>query len=143
MTVQLSQPDFQRLTRIVQQLPDFANVRDRQSLVAGALEGVPQANIILARLDLDGTPMKVSVDVVRFLSQFGQVAYGKEALGVFLNYIQPFTGDEDSEFIMGLFEKYPLDTPVSPTRLIARWRGTTSVAEIQEQIIGEDTLRHV
>lgn len=143
MTVQLSQPDFQRLTRIVQQLPDFANVRDRQSLVAGALEGVPQANIILARLDLDGTPMKVSVDVVRFLSQFGQVAYGKEALGVFLNYIQPITGDEDSEFIMGLFENYPLDTPVSPSRLIDRWRGTTSVAEIQEKIIGEDTLRHV
>ena len=84
--------------------------------VAGALEGVPQANIILARLDLDGTPMKVSVDVVRFLSQFGQVAYGKEALGVFLNYIQPITGDEDSEFIMGLFENYPLDTPVSPSR---------------------------
>ncbi|MDJ0746552.1 MAG: trypsin-like peptidase domain-containing protein [Xenococcaceae cyanobacterium MO_167.B27] len=143
MTVQLSQPDFQRLTRIVQQLPDFANVRDRQRLVAGALEGVAQADVILARLSLDGTPMGVSVEVVRFLSQFGQVAYGKEALGVFLNYIQPFTGDEDSEFIMGLFENYPLDTPVSPTRLIDRWRGTTSVAEIQEKIIGEDTLRHV
>ncbi|KAF3884056.1 MULTISPECIES: hypothetical protein [Nostocales] len=29
MTVQLSQLDFQRLTRIVHNLPDFANVRDR------------------------------------------------------------------------------------------------------------------
>ena len=29
MTVKLSQPDFNRLTRIVQNLPDFANVRDR------------------------------------------------------------------------------------------------------------------
>ncbi|MEH1781986.1 MAG: trypsin-like peptidase domain-containing protein [Nostoc sp.] len=37
MTVQLSQSDFQRLTRIVQNLPDFANVRDRHRLVAGAL----------------------------------------------------------------------------------------------------------
>ncbi|MEQ9671284.1 hypothetical protein [Coleofasciculus sp. G2-EDA-02] len=42
MTVQLSQPDFLQLTRIVQNLPDFANVRDRRRLVAGALESLPQ-----------------------------------------------------------------------------------------------------
>jgi len=143
VTIQLDQPDFQRLTRIVQNLPDFANVRDRRRLVAGALEGVPQADVILARLDLDGAAMGVSVEVVRFLSQFGQVAYGKEALSVFLNYIQPFTGDEDSDFIVELFQKYPLDVPATPDRLIDRWRGTSSVAEVQEKIIGENTLRDI
>src|SRR5512139_175082 len=101
MTVVLSNPDFQHLARIVQALPDFANVRDRRRLVAGALEGAERADTILARLDLDGTPMGVAVEVVRFLAQFGQVAYGKEALGVFLNYIQPFVGDEDAAFIAG------------------------------------------
>ena len=74
MSTQLSQTDFRQLTRIVQNLPDFANVRDRRRLVAGALEGVPEADVILARLDLDGTPMGVAVEVVRFLAQFGQVA---------------------------------------------------------------------
>ncbi|MBD2066001.1 trypsin-like peptidase domain-containing protein [Leptolyngbya sp. FACHB-671] len=143
MTVQLNQPDFRRLTRIVQNLPDFANVRDRRRLVAGALEGVPQVDVILARLDLDGTAMGASVEVVRFLSKFGQVAYGKEALSVFLNYIQPFTGDEDSDFILELFQKYLLDVPATPDRLIDRWRGTSSVADVQEKIIGEDTLRHI
>jgi hypothetical protein len=143
VTVQLSQPDFQRLTRIVQNLPDFANVRDRRRLVAGALEGVPQADVILARLDLDGAAMGISVEVVRFLSQFGQVAYGKEALSVFLNYIQPFTGDEDSDFILELFQKYPLDVPATPDRLIDRWRGTSSVVDVQEKIIGENTLRDI
>lgn len=143
MTVQLDQPDFQRLTRIVQNLPDFANVRDRRRLVAGALEGVSQADVILARLDLDGTPMGISVEVVRFLSQFGQVAYGKEALSVFLNYVQPFTSDEDSDFIFELFQKYPLNLPATPDRLIDRWRGTSSMADVQEKIIGENTLRHV
>ncbi len=143
MTVQLSQPDFQRLTRIIQNLPDFANVRDRRRLVVGALEGVSQVDVILGRLDLDGSPMGISVEVVRFLSQFGQVAYGKEALSVFLNYIQPFTSDEDSEFILELFQKYPLDTPATPSRLIDRWRGTTRVADVQENIIGENTLRHI
>ncbi|NER21447.1 MAG: hypothetical protein F6J96_12205 [Symploca sp. SIO1C2] len=34
MTIQLSQPDFRRLTSIIQKLPDFANVRDRIRLVA-------------------------------------------------------------------------------------------------------------
>ena len=68
--VQLSQPDFRHLTNIVQNLPDFANVRDRRRLVVGALEGAPKADVILARLELDGTPMAVSVDVVRTLSQW-------------------------------------------------------------------------
>ncbi len=143
MTVQLSQPDFQRLTRIVQNLPDFANVRDRRRLVAGALQGVSQADIILARLDLDGAPMGVSVEVVRFLAQFGRVAYDKEALAVFLNYIQPYTGDEDKDFIVELFQNYPLDVPVSPSRGIGNWKGMDSTADIKEKIIGENTLRDI
>ncbi len=142
MTIQLDQSDFQRLIRIVQNLPDLANVRDRRRLVAGALEGVPQANVILARLDLDGSPMAISVEVVRFLSQFGQVAYGKEALSVFLNYIQPFTGDKDSDFILELFQKYPLNVPAILDRSIDRWRGS-SVADVREKIIGENTLRDI
>lgn len=143
MTVQLSQPDFQRLTRIVQNLPDFANVRDRRRLVAGALEGVPQADTILARLDLDGSPMGVSVEVVRFLAQFGRVAYDREALAVFLNTIQGFTGDEDRDFILELFQKYPLNVPASRNREIDNWKGTDSVADVKERIIGENTLRDI
>lgn len=143
MTVQLSTPDFQRLTSIIQNLPDFANVRDRRRLVAGALQGVAQADIILARLDLDGAPMGVSVEVVRFLAQFGRVAYDKEALAVFLNYIQPYTGDEDKDFIVELFQNYPLDVPVSPSRGIGNWKGIDSTADIKEKIIGENTLRDI
>ncbi|MBE9257081.1 trypsin-like peptidase domain-containing protein [Dolichospermum sp. LEGE 00246] len=143
MTIQLSQTDFQGLSRIVQNLPDFANVRDRRRLVAGALEGVAQADIIMARLDLDGTPMGVSVEVVRFLAQFGRVAYDKEALAVFLNYIQPYTGDEDKDFIVELFQNYPLDVPVSPSRGIGNWKGMDSTADIKEKIIGENTLRDI
>jgi V8-like Glu-specific endopeptidase len=143
MAVTLARSDFQYLTRIVQNLPDFANVRDRRRLVAGALEGVERAETILARLDLDGTPMGVAVEVVRFLAQFGQVAYGKEALGVFLNYIQPFVGDVDAAFLTALFQTYPLDALATPGRPIDRWRGTDSPAAVQEKIIGENTLRPI
>ncbi|WP_446378938.1 hypothetical protein [Coleofasciculus sp. E2-BRE-01] len=34
----------------------------------------------MTRLDLDGSPIVASVEVVSFLSQFGQVADGKETL---------------------------------------------------------------
>lgn len=88
MSVQLSREHFSRLTRIVQNLPDFATVRDRRRLVTGALAGAPKADVVLARLDLDGPPMGVAVEVIDTLARFGQVAYGKEALGVFLNAIQ-------------------------------------------------------
>src|SRR5262245_52144593 len=134
MSINLSRPDFQQLTRIIQTLPDFATVRDRRRLVAGALEGVERADVILARLDLDGTPMGVAVEVVRFLAQFGQVAYGKEALGVFLNYIQPFVGDENAAFIAGLFQTYRLDAPAIAAKPIDRWRGSENPAEVQEKI---------
>ncbi|WP_199331314.1 MULTISPECIES: hypothetical protein [unclassified Calothrix] len=143
MTVQLSTSDFQHLTRIVQNLPDFANVRDRRRLVAGALQGVAQADVMLGRLDLDGTPMAVAVEVVRFLAQFGRVAYDKEALAVFLNYIQPFTGDDDTDFIVELFQKYPLDVPASPNRVIDNWKGMDTTSDIKEKIIGENTLRDI
>ncbi|WP_414622785.1 trypsin-like peptidase domain-containing protein [Calothrix sp. CCY 0018] len=143
MTVQLSTPDFQRLTRIIQNLPDFANVRDRRRLIIGVFEGTPQANTILGRLDLDGTPMSVSVEVVRFLCQFGRVAYDKEALAVFLNHIQPFTGDEDTDFIVELFQNYPLDVPASVSRGINNWKGIDNTADIKEKIIGENTLRDI
>jgi S1-C subfamily serine protease len=143
MSIQLSQPDFRQLTRLVQNLPDFATVRDRRRLVAGALEGVARADLLLARLDLDGTPMGVAVEVVRFLAGFGQVAYGKEALGVFLNYLQPLVDETDAAFIDALFQRYPLDAPAAPARPLDHWRGSESPADVQEKIIGENTLRHI
>src|SRR4051812_40889051 len=102
MSVRLSHHDFRLLTQIVQNLPDFGTEHDRRRLVAGALEGAPKSDLIMARLDLSGSPMSAAVEVIRFLAGFGKVAYGKEALGVFLNYIQMFAGDENAEFILSL-----------------------------------------
>lgn len=144
MSVELSPSDFRQLLRIVQNLPEFTNVRDRYRLVAGALEGIPQTtDSILARLYWEGTPMGAASEVIHFLADFGQVAYGKESLGVFLNYIQPFVGDKDASFIGELFERYPLDVPVVPGRPIDYWRGEETPSDVQEKIIGEDTLRHI
>lgn len=143
MAVELSQIDFQYLVQIVQSLPEFTNVRDRVRLVSGSLEGVKNSRTIIARLDLDGSPMGVSVDVIRFLSNFGQVAYGKEALGIFINYIYPFLPASDANYIDNLRQRYSLDTPISVDLPIGNWLGDQSYAQFSEKIIGENTLKHI
>ena len=146
MTVELQREDFRHLVSLVQDVPDFANVRDRRRLVVGALEGIPRASAILSGLDLDGNPRSVAVEVIKTLAQFGQVAYGKEALGVFLNELLDRIGDgEEQDFIRSLFTRYPLDRPVVRNRPIPldQWRGTASAEDVREKIIGENTLRDI
>jgi V8-like Glu-specific endopeptidase len=145
VAVTLSHPDFRELTRIVQNLPEFGTERDRRRLVAGALEGSPRATDILSQLDLGGAPRGVAVEIIRRLSNFGRVTADKEALGIFLNYLLFFKGeeDEDATFIRELFETYQLDRPIISGRVIDEWRGTETSTSVQEKVIGEDTLRHI
>lgn len=144
MTVKLSQQDFRELVELVQGIPDFAQGRDRRGLVAAALEGSPRADTILAGLDLDGSPRSAAVEVVKSLADFGQVAYGKEALGVFLGYLQGIVGEEQGAFIASLLSTYPMNDVGAVRNLhIDHWRGTESVQDVREKIIGENTLRDI
>jgi len=112
MSVQLARDDFNKLVAILRTSPGFATVRDRRRLVEAALEGVPRGADLLALLDLDGAPQLVAVEVVKRLAEFGQVAEGREALGVFLNALLNLMGeDKDAVFIRALFVTYPLDRP--------------------------------
>ncbi len=112
MTITLAPSEFQRLTRIVQDLPEFGGARERRRLVEGALEGVDRANIMLGRIDFDGTPMGVATEVIRFLMGFGQTAPGQEALGVFLDYVLINTGGgDDADFMADLITRYNLRAP--------------------------------
>ena len=114
MAIQLDREDFRTLVDLLRQTHDFANVRDRRRLVEAALEGSERGPDLLAQLDLDGNPQLVAVEVVRRLAEFGQVAYGKEALGVLLNYIQPFLDQEPAGFIAELFTRYPMEGSRQP-----------------------------
>ncbi len=141
--MKLEKSDFQILIQLVQNLPEFGMERERRRLVAGALEGEPNADTMLARLDLGGSPMGAAIETVRFLQGFGQVADGKQALGVFLNFLKPYLGGEQAEFIDTLFTQYPLDASLITNRPIDQWRGEDSAEAIKEKIIGENTLRHI
>lgn len=144
MTVKLQQEDFRRVVEILQSHTEFKNARDRRRLVEGALEGSPRADTILASLDLEGAPKGAAVEVVKVLADFGQVAYGKEALGVLLNYLQDIVGDEQAEFLAGLYVRYPLnDVAAIRQRPIDQWRGSDTPEELREKVIGENTLRDI
>ena len=140
MTVRLEREDFTRLVSILRDLPDFANVRDRRRLVEAALEGAPRGADLLGSLDLDGNPQQAAVTVITRLAQFGQVAYGQEALGVLLNHIQPFTGDEAAATLADIHRRYALEGPLIPSRPLLDWRSPATVADVSEKIIGENTL---
>jgi V8-like Glu-specific endopeptidase len=145
MAVRLSSTDFQELVAVIEKDDNFRSVTGRIRLVTGALEGSPRAGDILSQLDLDGTPRGVAVEVIRRLSNFGRVTADKEALGIFLNYLLFFKGeeDEDAAFIRGLLETYQLDRPIVASQGMDEWRGGDTHASVHEKVIGEDTLRHV
>ena len=62
-----------------------------------SLRQAARATDILSQLNLDGTPRGAAVEVISRLSQFGRVTEDKEALGVFLNYVLFFKGEEDED----------------------------------------------
>jgi len=116
----------------------------RRRLVAAALEGSPRAQTILGGIDFEGNARGAAVEVVKALGDFGQVVYGKEALGVFLGYVQSLCGDEQAAFIAELFSAYPFHAAgARRDRPISRWRGSESPEAIREKIIGENTLKDI
>lgn len=116
MSIQLSQQDFQRLIQIVQNLPEWGGVRDRRNLLMYTLQGNNQSNTILARLDLDGSPMITATQTVKLLGDFGQITSGNEALGVFIDQLlkNVLGHNADADFMAEIVEKYHLIATLQP-----------------------------
>ncbi len=144
MTFRLERDDFRALLKIVERHPSFANVRDRRRLLDAAFEGEPRGKTVIANIDIDGNPRDVAVEVVSQLQQFGGLAYGRSALGVFLNELLDRMGEaEDEAFIRALFARYPLDRPVIAAPPLVGWKGGETSSAVDERIIGENTLRDI
>jgi V8-like Glu-specific endopeptidase len=90
-------------------------------------------------LDLDGEPDLVAVEVVMKLSQYGQIEYGREALGVFLNGVIEAVGHNQADVLRELFGRYPLNGAVPPQPEVQPWpEGPWKV--VHEKVIGENTM---
>jgi Trypsin-like peptidase domain/Effector-associated domain 8 len=145
MAVKLEAQDLQRLAQIVSKLTWFENnTRERRLFVEIALGSTPRTEVLRGQLSLDGPPLIASVEVITKLAKFGQVEFGKEALGVFLNAVIGEVGVELQVEIRSLFVKYPLDAAVSMKTMDASaWRGEADGAsslKFRERILDENTL---
>lgn len=142
MSMDLSRDDLQRLVQIVKELPMFGVERDRRPFLVTALGQSPRANTAAGMIDLGGAPDVAAMKVIIALSKFGQLEYGKQALGVFLNAVAPYVDPDVGDEITAMFKRYPLDSPVTSQRPIDDWRAKDvgKTTELHEKVIGENTL---
>ncbi len=142
--LQLSQPDFDQLTTLLAGMPEFRTVGGRVDFLDDVFAGSARKTDVLSLINLDGNPRGVAVRVITRLMQFGQDEPGQETLGVLINKLLSYLGSgPDAEFLRGLFSRYPLTGTPASVRGVVAWRGHESPADVQEKIIGENTLRDV
>jgi V8-like Glu-specific endopeptidase len=130
--------DFRRLIDLLNRHPEFNSARDRVRLLQRVFAGSPRGRILISNIDLEGPPRGVATEVVDRVTNFGQVDYGRPALGVLLSSIQDDVGDDAARYIADLFEKYPLDAQPVRARPVGPWKDTDE--DPTEKIIGENTL---
>lgn len=141
---QLSQADFDRLAVLLAAMPEFRTVNGRVDFLDDVFAGSPRKNDLLSLINLDGNPRGVAVRVITRLVQFGQDKAGQETLGVLINKLLSYMGSgPDADFLRSLFDTYPLAGTPASVRGITDWRGRERPADVQEKIIGENTLRDV
>ena len=116
MTVQLTQPEFQWLAGILQDIPEFGSVRDRRRLLESAFGGVERARAVLGRVDLEGPPRSAGVGLLQHLLAFGEVSPGRHALGVLLDELLINMGlSDDADFLSDLIVNYQLKPGTPPS----------------------------
>lgn len=142
MAVKLGAEDYRVLVEILRDLEAFRSVEGRWALVEMALEGNPRAPHVLGQLNLDLSRQAAAGMVIKRLADFGQVAYGREALGLLLNHIEPLVSDQQQPIIRDVLKRYGLEAE-APPKPLPEWRDARSVEAVKERIIGENTLRHV
>ncbi|MFN2138277.1 MAG: trypsin-like peptidase domain-containing protein [Candidatus Promineifilaceae bacterium] len=144
MSIQLTQSDFDRLAGLLAALPDFRLPEYRLDFLDGIFAGSARRDDILGQINVSGPPRGVAIRVITILTRFGQDEPGQETLGVLINTLLSYIGSgEDADFLRGLFTRYPLEGDPLATRGLGEWRGHESQADVQEKVIGENTLRDI
>lgn len=112
MAIQLTQTEFQRLVNIIQKQPEFRSQADRSNFLTLSFGMTRDSETILSRMNLSGAPLSASVEVIRFLCDYGQISQGVESLGMLLDQLMMQSGiSPDADFMADLVEKYQLNNP--------------------------------
>jgi hypothetical protein len=128
------------LVRFLAGQPLLQTYRGRRQLIE--LAGL---EAILPQVDLEGPGLVAIGDLIQVLEAYGRVTYEHEALGLFLNAMKETVGAADGgrELLDRVLNQYRLMTPVKTADFSVPWSGPIDLAETEEKIIGENTLRHL
>ncbi|MBF2015798.1 MAG: trypsin-like peptidase domain-containing protein [Rivularia sp. T60_A2020_040] len=136
--VNLEAEDRKQLITLLKDLPELATERSRQQLLELA-----DLKSLIPMMDISGKSFVAVSEIVSYLSNYGRLSYDHEALGLFLNTLKGFVGVQQQQFLDTLLTKYDMMTPIAVLPIINDWRGSETVADVFEKIIGEKTLRPI
>jgi V8-like Glu-specific endopeptidase len=137
----MDREDRLRLLQILARVGELSTERGRrQTLINAGLGSIAQF------MELDGPPAVAHGEIVERLDNYGRLpppAETVKALGVFLNWIKASVGEEDQRELSAIISKYGMMVPSVTSPPIGDWRATTTAAQVQEKIVGENTLRDI
>ncbi|MFN2137051.1 MAG: trypsin-like peptidase domain-containing protein [Candidatus Promineifilaceae bacterium] len=136
--VNLETTDRQQLILLLQDVSLMQTESERRQLLEFA--GLQQ---VIPLIRLDGAPFVATSTMVNDLAKFGEISYGNEALGVFLNTVKTFTGVDKQPAIDGLLVKYDMMDPTAPIEDVDDWKAPDTSETVLEKIFGENTLRPI
>jgi len=130
--------DYQQLITLLQGIPELATERSRRQILE--LSGLGK---LAPMINLEGETFVVVSAIVTYLLKYGRSTYDHESLGIFLNTIKGMVGIQQQELLNRLLIQYNMMTPIAFLPDISQWKGGETTADIQEKIIGENTLRPI
>jgi hypothetical protein len=126
-------------------LPQFATVRGRQTLVRNALGGyelTSDVNKRLRWLDWEGGPIEVADALIQLFDGY-EPAPGIPALGLITQAIEPLVDPPHDEKLVDMRRRLGWGADLEPASS-ETWRDERPPAEVvRERIIGENTLRPI
>ncbi|HEX8220562.1 MAG TPA: trypsin-like peptidase domain-containing protein [Chloroflexia bacterium] len=136
--VELDYKDRNLLIELLQRRRELASPTQRRQVLenAGLGDLVPQIN-------LSDPPYSAVSEIISYLADYGRLTYDQETLGQFLNVVKTFMGLQEQEQLAAIMNKYHMMTPIAPSPDVGDWLGSKSATEVQEKIIGENTLRPI
>jgi hypothetical protein len=145
MAAKLSHPDRLLLLNALSDLPQFATVRGRQTLIRNAVGGYELTADVEKRLrwlDWEGSAIEVADALIQLFDGY-EPAAGIPALGLMVQGIEPFVDTARQDDLLGLRQRQGWGVDLRPAPA-ATWQDERLPAEVvRERIIGENSLRPI
>jgi V8-like Glu-specific endopeptidase len=134
---ELQSEDRTNLLRLLIHVPILQTERGRDAVIELA-----DLQSVRPHLDLSGEPVVSVPLMVKTLLSYGRITDEQTVLGRFLATLRDHVGIEQRNVLDAIIDKYSLMT-LTPKPAVAGWEVPVTSEDVQEKIIGENTLRPI